>query len=43
VNADAALFAYAGKAMLTDPEFAGEVAALAKRAGPNSPFCKQPD
>ncbi len=42
-NADAALFGYAGKALTQDPEYAAEVAEMAKRAGKNSPFCKQPD
>lgn len=41
--ADASLFAYAGKALPNDPEFAAEVAAMANRSGPNSPFCKRPD
>lgn len=43
INADAGLYAYAGKAIERDPEYAAEVAALARRAGPNSPFCKVPD
>jgi hypothetical protein len=42
-NADAALFGYAGKAISRDPEYAAEVAEMAKRAGSNSPFCKAPD
>ena len=42
-NADACLFGYAGKAVRKDPEFAAEVAEMAHRAGPNSPYCKSPD
>ena len=42
-NADASLYAYAGKALASDAEFAGEVTALAQRSGMNSPFCKAPD
>ena len=42
-NADAALFAYAGKALAQDPEYAADVACIAQRSGANSPFCKAPD
>lgn len=42
-NADAALYAYAGKALATDPEYAAEVVELARRAGANSPYCQAPD
>lgn len=42
-NADSALSAYAASAFKTDAEFAKEVAELAVRAGPYSPFCKAPD
>lgn len=42
INAAAGLYGYAGKAVERDPEYAAEVAALARRAGPNSPFCKEP-
>jgi hypothetical protein len=41
--ASAALNAYAKEADAFDPEYAYEVAVLAGRSGPNSPFCKQPD
>ena len=42
-NAQVALLAYADSAERTDPEWAAEVRKLAKRAGPDSPFRKQPD
>lgn len=42
-NADAGLYGYAGKAIMKDPEYAGEVAEMAARSGHNSPFCKAPD
>lgn len=38
-----ALWAYANSIQPTDPEFSDEVAALAKRAGERSPWCKEPD
>ena len=38
-----ALGHYALAAVKDDPEYAAEVMALAKRAGSNSPFCKEPD
>lgn len=41
--AQAALKAYADAARPDDPEYADAVEALAKRAGPGSPFCKKPD
>lgn len=43
-HARAALAAYATDAAAAgDREYAGEVMALADRAGPSSPFCKAPD
>jgi hypothetical protein len=41
--AEAALLAYAAVASADDPEYAGEVRALAARSGPNHPHCKKPD
>lgn len=41
-HARAALIAYADDVMM-DGEFRTEVADLARRAGPSSPFCKKPD
>ena len=41
--AEHALEAYAIAASVDDPENAGEVLALAKRAGANHPLCKKPD
>lgn len=41
--ADEALRAYAKVALMDDPEYANEVMSLARRAGPNNPFCKRPD
>lgn len=43
VCAQAALLAYAGKAAEFDVEYANEVLDLARRAGPDSPWCKRPD
>lgn len=43
VNAPAGLYAYGASANHTDSEYAGEVWALADRAGTNSQFCKKPD
>lgn len=42
-HAQAALRAYAESVRATDPEYAAEVDELASRAGPDSPFCKDPD
>ncbi len=42
-HAQAALMAYACSASETDMEFASDVFELAQRAGPASPFCKDPD
>jgi hypothetical protein len=42
-NAKAALLAYADAIAERDPEFAAEVRQIAQRAGPDSPFCKDPD
>lgn len=42
-HAEAALYAYAGHALPKDPEYAAEVAGLARCAGRNSLFCKTPD
>lgn len=42
-NADVCLYGYAGKILAKDPEFAAEVSNMAKRSGPNSPYCKAPD
>lgn len=39
----AALSAYAESVRQSDPEFAAEVDELAARAGPFSPWCKEPD
>lgn len=41
--AAAALAAYADAAQADDPEYAQQVREMAKRAGPNSPYCKAPD
>jgi hypothetical protein len=41
--ASAGLSSYAKEAESFDPEYAHEVATLAGRSGPHSPFCKQPD
>lgn len=41
--AAAALETYAAAARCDDPEYADAVLALAERAGPNNPFCKNPD
>jgi len=38
-----ALMAYSQEAALHDPEYAEDVAELAYRSGPYSPFCKRPD
>lgn len=43
INAEKALMAYADAAREHDAEFAAEVEALTDRAGPNSPWCKEPD
>lgn len=37
------LYGYANAAHIDDPEYAGEIEELAKRAGPVNPHCKQPD
>jgi hypothetical protein len=42
-NAAHALIAYGNEASKTDPQFGSEVYELVKRAGPNSPWCKEPD
>lgn len=42
-RAFAALDAYSRATFLDDPEFALDVSILAGRAGPNSPFCQDPD
>jgi hypothetical protein len=42
-NAKEALDAYAREARNSDPEYADEVAEMARRAGPASPWCKEPD
>lgn len=42
-HAAIALRAYAASVADFDPEFAAEISDLADRAGPNSPFCKEPD
>lgn len=41
--AQAALRAYAEAARQDDPEWADEVALMADRSGPASPFCQAPD
>jgi hypothetical protein len=41
--AEQGLREYANKAAEFDPEYAGEIAEMARRAGPNHPNCKQPD
>ena len=38
-----ALEAYAAAAASDDPEYAAEIAEMAMRSGPASPFCKRPD
>ena len=38
-----ALEAYANAVRSADPEFAEQVIELAMRAGPDSPYCKEPD
>lgn len=43
LHASKALIAYAESIGATDPQFAGEVLKLARRAGPASEFCKEPD
>lgn len=44
VHAKSALLAYADAAERDgEHEFAGEVAELAARAGPDNPYCKRPD
>lgn len=43
VNSPPALIAYAGSAMLTDPEYARDVREMAARAGPAHKHCKDPD
>ena len=43
IHAQDALEAYAKSAQTDDPDYAAEVAKLASRAGPGSPFCKRPD
>lgn len=43
VHAQPALIAYAGSAMLVDPEYARDVRELAARSGPGSRWCKDPD
>lgn len=42
-HSQAALRAYADSARRIDPEYASDVEELARRAGPDSPFCKDPD
>jgi len=42
-HAKAALEAYAKSIESTDEMFAGQVYELAERAGPDSPWCKDPD
>lgn len=42
-HSQAALRAYAASVRDADPEYAGQVDELADRAGPSSPFCKNPD
>lgn len=42
-HASRALIAYAESIGKTDPEFAGEVLRLVRRAGPASDFCQEPD
>lgn len=42
-NSAHALWEYATSIQPRDPEFAAEVAALAKRSGEKSPYCKDPD
>jgi hypothetical protein len=41
--AEQGLREYANKAAEFDPEYAGEIAEMARRAGPNHPNCKRPD
>lgn len=41
--AQAALRAYADAVRPTDPEYAAAVDEMAARAGPDSPWCKEPD
>lgn len=41
--AEGALHAYANAAQVDDPEWAEQVRGLARRAGTNSPWCKEPD
>lgn len=43
VGALSALKAYASVYEAVDPEYAGEVRALAERSGPNHPLCKNAD
>ncbi len=38
-----ALVAYSEAALLDDPEYATEIAEMAERSGPASPWCKKPD
>ena len=42
-HSQAALRAYADSVRDRDPEYAEQVDDLADRAGPSSPFCKDPD
>ena len=42
-HAQAALDAYADDIVGVDQEFSREVDELARRAGPDSPFCQKPD
>lgn len=42
-NSQEAFYAYAANASHDDPELAAEVSELARRAGPDSPWCKKPD
>lgn len=42
-HAGAALYAYSQSALMHDDQYANDVFQLARRAGPKSPFCKDPD
>lgn len=41
--AAAALYSYAAAAWIFDAEYARDILDVAHRAGPSSPFCKNPD
>ncbi len=42
-HAAAALQAYANDVRADDPQFADDIETMVARAGPNSPWCKDPD